>query len=432
VSAAVRDDRGAATGSRRTVLILALVAFAFAFGAVSLRTYWNAILPDQPELERYGLRDFRDAVHYPARALLDGVNPYRPSIYRARYPVGAKFPLYTPLTLLVHLPFGMGSVLTAGTAHYLFNVLCLVLLAYVSLRVCGARHDAAAVLGLAAFILVCRPGYTNVYTGECTAYVALGAYLTLAFADDHPVVGALGAALAWVKPTFGAPLTILLLARRDWRNAAVRGIAIGALVSLPVLLVLLRAEGGVGPLVGSVVENYTTHNTNETYSGASVLALDGGAFVERLLGRTPGAALGAVELTVTLSLLAFGLVAIVRCGTHGSRSSRFTPITIACLVVLLAIHHQSYDAILLILPATALATGRWAPRLPVLGAATRWVLCALLLVPFVNYAASYAFIDRWDLTGLPWLAATSANGAALLSALALTGVLALGAGSEMP
>src|SRR5262249_7972661 len=163
------------------------------------------------------------------------------------------------------------------------------------------------------------------------------------------------------------------------------------------------AEGGLAPLVGSVVENYTTKNTRETYSGASVLALDGGAFVERLLGRTPGAALGGVELAVTLLLLGFAVLAIVRCDASGGRSSRFTPITISCLTVLLAVHHQSYDAILLILPATALATGRWAPRLPILGGATRWVLCALLLVPFVNYAASYAFIDRWDLTGLPWL-----------------------------
>lgn len=428
MSAAVGGDRGG-TGSRRTALVLALVAFTVALGAVSLRTYRNVIVPGQPELERYGLRDFRDAVHYPARALLDGVNPYRPSTYRARYPVGSKFPLYTPLTLVVHLPFGFGSVIAAGVVHYVLNVLCMVLLAFLSLRVCGARHDLAAVLGLAAFILVCRPGYTNVYTGECTAYVALGVYLVLAF-GDRPGIGALGAALAWVKPTFGAPLTILLLARRDWRRAAVLGILIGGVVSLPVLLALVRTEGGITPWLGSLVENYTTTNTGETYSGASVLALDAGAFVARLLGRTPGAAFGSVELAVTGLILGFGVVGIVRCGGDRDRAVRFTPITIACLTVLLAVHHQSYDAILLILPATALATGRWTPRLPLLGASTRWVLCALLVVPFVNYAASYAFVDRWHLTGWSWLAATSANGGALLAALALTGGLAFGAGDE--
>jgi len=419
-----------AAGSRRMALVLALVAFAIALGAVSLRTYRNVIVPGQPELERYGLRDFRDAVHYPVRALLDGVNPYRPSTYRARYPVGSKFPLYTPLTLVVHLPFGLGSVIAAGVVHYVVNVLCMLLLTYLSLRVCGARHDLAAVLGLGAFILMCRPGYTNVFTGECTAYVTLGVYPVLAFADDRPAVGALGVGLAWVKPTFGAPLTILLLARRDWRRAAVYGILVGGMLSLPVLVALVRDEGGITPWLGSVLENYTTTNTGETYSGASVLALDAGAFVARLLGRTPGAALGGVELVVTLLIMSFGVAAVVRCGAGRDPATRFTPITIACLTVLLAVHHQSYDAILLILPVTALATGRWAPRLPVLGTSTRWVLCALLLVPFVNYAASYAFVDRWHVTGWSWLAATSANGGALLCALALTGALAFGAGDE--
>src|SRR5439155_22173863 len=98
--------------------------------------------------------------------------------------------------------------------------------------------------------------------------------------------------------------------------------------------------------------------------------------------------------------------------------------TIACLPVLLSVHHQSYDALLLVLPLTALGTGRWSPSLPRFGTGGRWLLFALLLVPFVNYAASYAFIDRWHLTGWTWLAATSANGGALLIAFALTVALA--------
>ncbi len=424
----MRGDRTDMRPKGRIALALALVAFAIALTAVSVRTYRNVIVPGQPQLQRYGLRDFRDAVHYPARALLDGVNPYRPSTYRARYPVGSKFPLYTPLTLVAHLPFGLGSELAAGTAHYAVNVLCMLLLAYLCLRICGFRGDPASVLALATFVLVCRPGYTNVYTGECTAYVTLGAYLVLAYADDHPGLAALGMVLAWIKPTFGAPLTIVLLARRDWARAALRGILIGAVVSLPVVLVLVRAEGGIGPWLASLAENYATKNTAETYSGASVLALDAGAFVDRLLGRAPGAALGGIELTITVVMLALGVTAVARRGADHDPATRFTSITIACLTVLLAVHHQSYDAILLLLPATALATGRWSPRLPGLGSRTRFVLCALLVVPFVNYAASYAFIDRWQLTGAAWLAATSANGGALLCAFALTAALAFAAG----
>jgi len=107
--------------------ILALLAFTVALAPVTARTFRDAVVPGHPELPRFGLRDFRDAVYYPVRALLDGNDPYQPSAYRARYPVGSKFPLYAPLALAFNLPFGLLSERAAGIAHYAFNVGCLVL-----------------------------------------------------------------------------------------------------------------------------------------------------------------------------------------------------------------------------------------------------------------------------------------------------------------
>ncbi len=404
------------------LLALALVGFTAALAFVTARTFRDATIPGHPELPRYGLRDFRDAVYYPVRALVDGNNPYRPSTYRSQYPVGSKFPLYAPLVLAFDLPFGLLSERAGGIAHYAFNVACVVLLAFVSLRLCGVA-GAAATLALATAILLSRPGHTNLFTGECTAYVALGTYLVLGWAESSPWLAGIGLALAVMKPTFGMPLGLVMLARRGERRALAYGIVIAAALSAAVLAVLVHTAGGVGAFLTAVRENYSTLGaTGETYSGASVLALDAGAFVERLLGRTPGAAFAGREAAVSLAVLALGIAAVRRVMPRAPRDAHLVAAMVVCLTILLCVHHQAYDALLLALPIAALASGRCAPTV---GGRLRWVLLALLLVPWVNYAATFAFLDRWQPDAATRLAITSANAAALLAALLVVSILLL-------
>jgi hypothetical protein len=402
---------------RRWTFALVLLAFVAALSAVSLRTFRNVEVPGHPELPRYGLLDFRDAVYYPARALLDGGNPYRPSTYRARYPVGSRFPLYTPLVLAIHLPFGLLSERAAGIAHYAFSVLCILLLAHLGLRLCALESALTPTLALGTALLLGRPGQTTLFTGECTAYVCIGVYLALGWADSRPWIGAVGVALALLKATFGVPLVLLMLARRSQRRAAVNGILIAAVGSAAVAAVLMHAEGGIVPWLDSLRENYLTPGSpSETYIGASVLALDAAAFFDRLLGHAPGAALAGIEAAVSVTVLALGLAALARATRASSPDRRLVAVTIACLTVLLSVHHQAYDALLLALPATAIASGRCSPAL---APRTRWLLLALVLVPWVNYAATFAFLDRWPQNGWTWLVITSANGGALLAAFAV-------------
>ncbi len=411
----------------RSLLTLAVVAFALALALVTARTARNVVIPGHPELPRFGLRDFRDAVYYPVRALLDGENPYRPTTYRARYPVGSKFPLYAPLVLAFDLPFGFLPEGAAGIAHYAFNVVCILLLAWLGLRLAGVP-SVTGTFALAAAIVLSRPGHTTLFTGECTAYVCLGTYLVLGWGEARPWLAGLGLALAAMKPTFGVPLALLMLARRDQRRALACGLAIAAAVSAPVLIAVVRAAGGVTPLLASVSENYHTLGTaSETYSGGSVLALDATALVARLLGHAPGAALSGLDLAVSLAVLALGMATAARAARAASEaavvaarprgdSRRLVAAMVTCLTILLCIHHQAYDALLLALPVAALASDRCAPAV---GPRLRWLLLALLLVPWVNYAATYAFIERWQPNGVTWGLITSANGAALLAALLL-------------
>src|SRR5207249_1648329 len=82
------------------------------------------------------------------------------------------------------------------------------------------------------------------------------------------------------------------------RRAFVSGVLIAAPVTAVVLAIVVHAEGGVAPFLAAMRENYSSlGTTGETYSGGSVIALDAGALVERLLGRTPGAALARVAAT---------------------------------------------------------------------------------------------------------------------------------------
>ena len=93
--------------TRPWVTAVALGLFLCAVVVVGRRTIDRFVVPDEPAAAAWGFIDFRDAVYYPVVAFLDGTNPYDPTAYRATYPVGNIFPVYTPVTLLVHLPFGM-------------------------------------------------------------------------------------------------------------------------------------------------------------------------------------------------------------------------------------------------------------------------------------------------------------------------------------
>jgi hypothetical protein len=92
--------------------------------------------------------------------------------------------------------------------------------------------------------------------------------------------------------------------------------------------------------------------------------------------------------------------------------------------MLVASYQQSYNALLLVAPVVFVAAGRWAPAAvesPALG----MLLLCLLLVPAVNYAAS--FTGAAMIEGYPalWIAVVSANGLALVAAYLLCVVTSL-------
>src|SRR5258707_3349695 len=133
---------------------LGVLLFCAVLGGMLWRMSHKVLIPGEPKLSEArgteGMGDYRDAVYYPIRAVLDGVNPYncetkqpRPDgqpryLQDPRYPVLNIFPLFSPLILLVFSPFGLiadfqSSMWVYGT----FNVVLLLVYAYALWRAVG-------------------------------------------------------------------------------------------------------------------------------------------------------------------------------------------------------------------------------------------------------------------------------------------------------
>jgi Glycosyltransferase family 87 len=403
-----------ATPHRRT--LLAVAAFLAVTGLLTWREVTHLNIPGRPDDAHWGMQDFRDAVYYPVVALLDGANPYDIHHQRETYPVGIKFPPYSPVTLALHLPLGLLPFEAAEAAYFLLTLVLVLVVARVSLEASGVEPRAERVFALATLVLLTRPGHQNLLVGQVTLEVVLGTYLALRWAFARPWLAGLGVAVATLKPTYGGPLVLLLLARGAFRATAI-GVAIGGIVSAVVALVLAHAAGGLVPLLGSLLENLNDPATVPGFRPAeSLWRIDTLALVARPLGRSPRALVSGV---IGLGVLALAGLAIARLPDDARGRHLFA--ALACLGILTCTYHQSYDLLLLTMPITMLATGM---PLGTSRRAIRGLLLALLALPCANYVVTQTTLDRFAVSHPTWVALASINGASLAVALALYMALA--------
>jgi hypothetical protein len=409
---------------RRSTAGIAGVAFLSVTALIALRTFWLLNVPGDPAMDdtHWALCDFRDAVYYPAVSFLQGGNPYGASFPRT-YPVGSALAPYLPLTLLVHLPFGLMPFTIAEAVHFLLAVALTLVLACLALEVAGLARTTARVLALGTLLLVSRPGHWNLVLGQPTLLVAIGTYLALRWSDDRPWLAAFAFALALVKPSFGLPLGVVMFARGNG-GVVVAGTLIAASISAAVVEILVVHAGGATPFLADTLSGFALWNTALDPFVNKVAfygAMDVGALLSRPLGR---ALVPAEQLGVAGAILGFAALAIRRLGARPEPAARVRSLALACLAVVLAVHHQTYDWLLLAPAVTAAATtgGRLEPAGHVL---LRFVLLVLLSVPALNYLAASTALVALGITGPLAVLVCSANGAALTSALALAGGAAL-------
>jgi hypothetical protein len=365
--------------SRADSTWVALIVFAALAAVTAGRVVHELARAGEPSA--YAMQDFRDTVYYPARALLDGRNPYDATAYRAFYPIGSVLTAYAPAFLLLGLPFTALTQSHAEIAYHVLNLLLVLAFALLTLRLCPVEASRAAVLVLGSAILLSRPGHSNLFNGQSTLLVASGTYLALALSGRRPIVAGVGLALALLKPSFGLPLAVLLLAAGQVTTVVV-GAAGTAVTSGPVAVVLARAAGGVAPLVRSVLDGAWSHMELSSNAPATSLRIDAVAWVGRLID---GRAVTPLATLVGVAILGAAAFTTYRLARSGDRQADPLRWCVGLLAILLAVYHQNYDSLVLTLPIVQLSLGRWQPATMVAGVAARWWLLGLLAVPLLNH-----------------------------------------------
>ena len=335
------------------------------------------------------------------------------------WPVHQEFDLYTPHHLLLQLPVAALSYRPALLVFALVTIGWLVALAVLAARTAELPGGALGAAALAVVLLVSQVGKSAVDIGQINPLVGLGAALALTQAGRRDRWAALGLALAWIKPQYGIPLSLLLLARGLWRPV-VTGTVGALLASLPILAVLLSRTGVAG-FVADVRANldYASAVPYSAVTAPDGARVDLAAVLARLAGwtePTPAATLLQVVVPVVVLGTAGWLLA-----RHRGRALTAREQLLAGLAVLLAMVHQPSET-LLVLPAAvalvvaALRTGPAASEPD--GGRSRWwaeptllaamlVLVSLLRVSAVQTAVAGAIGPRPErlVEGLSLLAA---------------------------
>ena len=355
------------------------------------------------------MNDFRIVVYCPSNLLLHGGNPYDRAQFLALCPVDEGLPLYLPSSFLLHAPFGLLPADVATVAYFALTVLLTIVLALVAYRWSDVPVRPAQVAGLAGVLLLSRPGQWNILLGQPTLEFVLATLGAIYFAARSPVLAGACLAVALCKPTFGAPLLLLMLARGDTR-AVVMGCGLALAANLPLLFVLGWRAGGLENLLAGIVAGQREWEAtiDPTAKGAAV-------DVSALLGRFTGAPLSmGWQVLVALLVVGSAAYAIHRIGARPEPAERRLIQSLMCIAILASVHHHAYDLLLLTPPVLTLAVGALPPGL--FDPRARVALLALFGLLALNYAAANAVLSHLRDAPMIWLAVASSNGAALLLA----------------
>jgi hypothetical protein len=392
----------------RPPLLIGAAVFATALTVAILRVSTLSELLGVRLRMPWTMNDFKTAIYCPVAIFLQGGNPYNRQQFLRFCPIQDVFPLYLPSTLILHAPLGVLPIHTATLLYFCISVALSVLVVRMGLRLAGAEASAGSVLLGAGLLLLSRPGQWNLLLGQPTLELVIATYIALFWARGAPLVSGLALAVSMYKPTFGIPLAVLMFIRGD-RRALLFGILVAGVLNALPLAALAQRAGGLEAFARDLAHSQKAWEAVVDPS-TQVYGVDTPGLVSRLMGRR----LGAGEyLIVTLIILGATGAALRSLGrSDGPGVARLSG-AIVCLGILLSVHHQAYDLVLLVAPAIAVV--RSALPKDFLRPRRRLAILALVALLGLNYVTTLSVLHRLNHHGHLWLALASLNGALLLA-----------------
>ena len=414
---------------RRVWAVGGVLFLILATAFVGLRTYRNYAEPSREfDWGSRGMSDFYTFYTY-SKAFRDGVNPYSMEVMEhPDYVVPRNAAPFSPAAFLPYVALTFVSLNVASVIFFMFNWLLLGVLAWCCISMSRIKFDPVLWVWVFGFLVFSRPGHLTMFTGYVTAVLAIGTIVALHFSKSKPLLSGFGFLLAAVKPTYAIPLTLLMLARRDFKATVIGcvltiGFAVGCFA-------WLSSHSDVASVIDGIksgqeaFHNDTTEEPFNTWTRVDVPAL-----IAKFMHRVPG----TVEyLGVMLVLLIVPCLAIWRCSgrevVHDEIEKGAASLTavVAVLALLVTIYHHSYDCLVvsvamvsMLLHGSQLKTGL--PRFVSL------CIGVLLAIPMINYASTRAFRDRlgFEQSDSIWQLITMSNGICLGLALLIAMLFAL-------
>lgn len=401
---------------RREWILVAGLLFAVATALVAYRMVARYQTPGPFDAANQGLCDFHNGIFFPAMAILAGDSPYG-SDYAAKYPVDRPIPFFSPGILVLHAPLTWLPLHVAEVLYTAFNLLLMIAVSGLSAAEARLNRRWDVILAIAAAMLLTRAGHITVFNGYFTSELVLATLLSIRWADSSPWKAAIALMIVSAKPTYLLPLGFLLLARGN-----VRALTYGAILSVlfaAIPMGWLSLNLGRGDLVDGANVLWQHIQAGQEFHRAEFsesalwtwTRLDALVVAAKWTGIEPS---NLTHLLTMLGILAFpmGLLAVRR---GRGLDDGLGGMTGALILVgsLVSLYHQSYDALLLVLPVTCIAAGRH-PTWRTLAIPARSAAITLAAVPLLNLFSTRSALMRLAPPEAVFYMLTAASGTALV------------------
>lgn len=244
---AVHSKEWAIPGYSIRVLLYLAAGVAFIAGCWSIRRGFNG-----PAL------DFTSAIWAPGEALLAGSNPYQLGVTEQQLLPGlSPFPLYGPPHLLLA---AFISLIPLGIGGDIWQIICLIAMfgycvwTVQSNRTLPTWARGPLILAVFGFVMIARAGQSLYQLGQPSILYFALFWLAIRRYDSNDWMTALIVTLLLGKPNYALPLLVFLAVDGRWRLITKIG-ALTAVISLPLMIVLVQAQGSLTELIESLRRN---------------------------------------------------------------------------------------------------------------------------------------------------------------------------------